>query len=415
MTSSVLATYTAIWFALVLAIPSIQAAVNVQSPLFYVALFVAAIPILLKAALMPLSELRADALIFVAAPLALILVLLGSSITWTIGDSSRYSLDLLLLAALVAMAVLTPLMIAASDFKTVMRRFSVALVCYGLLLSGFVAASYYLTQGLASSGKLFSEEVHRAYLTVSYFMGISLIAASAHLFYPGNARLVWLPLWLILSLALALSIGRGPLMFAVFFSLLLLRAGRKQAAAGSLRAAGTFFISAAIIGGNVVAILQFGVADERFARLFLDFGREWTEGGRGILWANAFQQISQAPIAGWGISASGILSAENIESYPHNIYLQIWLDGGLTSLALLATATGIPAIIAARALLIRESSKYHVMICALYLYCLLNYQKSESFYSARDLIMFGALVIVGWRSQGRRSAGNREAPALNSS
>jgi O-antigen ligase len=126
----------------------------------------------------------------------------------------------------------------------------------------------------------------------------------------------------------------------------------------------------------------------RLKRLF--FGDELQSGGRGELWSEALHKIAEAPILGHGLGESSV-----INFYPHNLFLQVGVDGGLFAIILLMVVVIAPLIIFYKAKVrhIFKNDPMPVAFLAAYLWALLEYCKSGDFYKARALFIIASLLI----------------------
>jgi O-antigen ligase len=137
------------------------------------------------------------------------------------------------------------------------------------------------------------------------------------------------------------------------------------------------------------AVTQIERTFSRLMRLFT--GAEFRS-DRVQLWKDAFWGFFDAPIFGHGLSNSGAVINFN---YPHNLYLQIMVDGGLIALILLAFISIYPLVIFYNAYK-KQLLKSHVWIPLLscYVFYLINYLLATNFYEGRILIALGLIIVL---------------------
>lgn len=87
--------------------------------------------------------------------------------------------------------------------------------------------------------------------------------------------------------------------------------------------------------------LQLGRTRARLERQFS--ARDFTEGGRVKLWRAAWQSVGDRPLLGNGLRSERQMSGTSENPYPHNLFLQVWLNGGFPSLHLCIAVLSLPA------------------------------------------------------------------------
>lgn len=204
----------------------------------------------------------------------------------------------------------------------------------------------------------------------------------------GKYKFLWGITTLVLFLGLVTGLSRGALLFSAVIAFALLcfywpKQGGRQTTGLITRLV--------IVSGGVACMFLFmpGRTLGRLERLF--FGQELLEGGRGNLWNNAFEFIAEAPIVGHGLGHGG-----GAVMYPHNLFLQVGMDGGIIAMIFLSLVIAFP-------LLVFILSKHNKAIqyqplawgfLAVYLMLILEYSKSGDFYKARSLFIFGAVLMA---------------------
>jgi O-antigen ligase len=260
---------------------------------------------------------RASALI----PLGLFLA--GSSIGYLSSSNSPYALNKYLtfvMVCLVAAAIAT-----LKDQSRVSRPF---MVC--LLVVGAASSVLLLTLGAPTATGRFSlfdlNPIGLARAT-----GLSLVIAVSLLI--GMPRSRWragtLSLWMVVGtvgLIATVSTGsRGPLLSSVVALICV--------AAVAFRSRGSGVVSLILLVAFALvayrAVLSFGGSG-------LDRLESGVESGRSDLYAQTWEIISEQPVLGigWGNFPLYIFdyASDDGTLYPHNILLEIWMEGGLLAL-----------------------------------------------------------------------------------
>jgi O-antigen ligase len=299
-----------------------------------------------------------------------------------------------LLAALAATVIITLYFCTALGMQRLVHSMGVLLLLYALGVAMGVGWLYLESSGSFLTISAVNPEIYRAYLTISHMLGLGIVVALGLLLFPGRGKLVLLPCMGVMVVALAVSVGRGSMLFVTLVGLLLYISSNKQYKALSYAWMARFIILALLCVTMFTIAFSLETTRYKFERLFFDFGREFDEGGRGQLFANAIDRILERPVLGWGVSSSGLLTSGTPEGYPHNLYLQAWIDGGLLGLITTLMFTVIPAYLAVQALLLRPIAREYALACALYLYVWLEYMKSGNFYTGRSLVLLAVLVMV---------------------
>jgi O-antigen ligase len=294
------------------------------------------------------------------------------------------------------------------DFKQfiIAAGFLAATIIVGLLSSlgwdkKFFFGFFYLTVLVSSLiailvfyGYIAGNSDFRKLWDVGYLSSGTTIATGFCLSLPfflysqGKYKFLWGIIALVLFLGVVAGLSRGALLFSAIIALVLLCFyWPKQGGRQSTKLKTRLFI---ICGGAVGMFLFLpGRTLGRLERLF--FGQELVAGRRGSLWSNAFEFITEAPIIGHGLGHGG-----GAVMYPHNLFLQVGMDGGIIAMLSLSLVIAFP-------ILVFMVSKYNKAIqyqplawgfLAVYLMLILEYSKSGDFYKARSLFIFGAVLTA---------------------
>lgn len=317
------------------------------------------------------------------------------STLWRIeGIGSQQEFTLLVVMLAVGLAVLFSLSSRA------VQRLVPALYVIGFGVAVFVFVRYAQAGSLRGYGDVLGDH----YLVVARILGLGTVAASLKLLTSGKRPLY---LWVIALgtlIALAMSLARGALLSTLGILLLAglflsvrmeirresiwawLWSRMKKAALG----AGVFVL----IGGIVWVALQVERTARRLRRMF--YGNELEAGGRGALWFTSLENITEAPILGYGLGSSGVMAGAYEGYYPHNLFLQAWLDGGIVAFLLLFGLVLFPFLLALWHLFAgRLQSNAWIPTLGLFLFLVLEYSKSINFYSGRLLLVMGIVAVWG--------------------
>ena len=139
--------------------------------------------------------------------------------------------------------------------------------------------------------------------------------------------------------------------------------------------------------------LQVGRTKARLLRMLS--GNELEEGGRGAMWREALGYIQDSPFLGYGLSSNGLLVSGTEVAHPHNMFLQVWLDGGALAVITLLLILMVPVFSFLRNLggagRINEALLFPFV--GMFFFLFLEYSKSGNFYTARGLFIFALCVV----------------------
>lgn len=296
----------------------------------------------------------------------------------------------------------------AYDFEQfiIAAGFLISTIFVGMLSSlgwgkKFFLSFFYLTVLVSSLiavmifyGYIAGDSDFRELWGVGYLSAGTIIATGFCLSFPfflysrGKYKFLWGIVALVLFLGVVTGLSRGALLFSAILALVLLlfywpKQGGKQSSGLKSR----LLVICGGAGGMVVFMPARTI--QRLERLFL--GRDLVAGGRGSLWGNALEFIGESPIIGHGLGHGG-----GAVKYPHNLFLQVGMDGGIIAIILLLLVIAFPFFI----FLISNYNKviqYQPIawgFLAVYLMLILEYSKSGDFYKARNLFLFGSLLTA---------------------
>jgi len=149
----------------------------------------------------------------------------------------------------------------------------------------------------------------------------------------------------------------------------------------------------AIVGGGIM-VITVAMAVERTARrlerLISGEGASSVE-ERLSLWRTSWENIQDAPIWGHGLGSNGIMSGATEAFYPHNFFLQVWLDGGIVAALLTAFVIGLPIVMFF--VNKKRMGSIDLSFLAIYIFMLLEHSKSYNLYTARMLVISYVITI----------------------
>lgn len=341
----------------------------------------------------PISFIPRDMLIYLGLVFSFLVWLAVTSI-WTISPD-QYLDDLRYLGLLGLLTFCSASLLHVDNLD----RF-LLLLCLTGFVGGLLVVGEFILLG---SLQVTDTSISSIYLTVANLIGVAATGASVRFLVLEKFHWGWGVLALALLLELSLSLARGALLATVLIvgamAILMpaLHMVRRQGVGtwiqGSFKLAAVFLL----IAGTFTMGMQVERTRTRFLRLFT--GEELESGGRGQIWDQALMSLNDNPFWGSGLGSNGILSRGYDEGYPHNLFLQVWLDGGWPALVLLAGIIGCPLLIAAR--MTREDRSLEKMklllpFLAMFIFQIFEYGKSGNFYAARPFFVFSiAVVIIG--------------------
>lgn len=240
-------------------------------------------------------------------------------------------------------------------------------------------------------------------LSVAFAIGLAAIANLyfvVRAFSPvalGALGLCWL--------GLALSLSRGPVLFCAFASVIYLaivfRSGTVRFGLGKKIL--VVVAVSAMVPMFIDELMSVEKNQRRFTRVF-DIGAELADGGRGEIWKESLLHISESPLYGHGLGAA---TAEG--GTPHNLFLQYGEDSGLIGIVIMLVLFGIVGLRILKALRLSNANSINMVLVsgAMFVYMLLNFQKSSDAYVNRESFVLSALplAIYGYLSIGHNVKG----------
>jgi len=250
--------------------------------------------------------------------------------------------------------------------------------------------------GYLATNKDFRTIWNVGYLSAGTIISIGFCLALPFFIYEkGPSKLFWGVVSLVHLMGIITGLSRGALLFSTmvtFFLFMFYWPSNNGKRSKSLMVRLFVILSGAV---GMFAFLPDRTV-QRFERLF--YGQELLDGGRGILWKNAIEFIAEAPLFGHGLGHGG-----GAVMYPHNLFLQVGMDGGIIAMGLLAIITSYPLIVFVISFYNGKIKDQPLSwgFLAVYLFLVLEYSKSYDLYKARSLFVFGGVLIgyVGLESK----------------
>lgn len=319
---------------------------------------------------------------------------------WT-RSPEQYRTDLMLVLGLTGISVV----VASVLSLRAVDAFTVAACVIGGLVSLYVMSTYQVSAAL----RAYAFQLEEFYLVTATPIGVAAVGSSLRAFTDARHRRWWAALALVSLAGLALSLARGALLSAVFIIvvtgilLLLIRRGDRSSFTALVRSSLGRMAGALVILGASATTFYLALQVERTANRMTRFfsGSELQAGGRGALWETAMESIAAAPFLGYGLGSNGLMSGTSDSLYPHNMILQVWLDGGVIGLVLLLAVLTLPFFIMLRDW--RWDAAWQrrcVPLVGMYLFLALEFAKSSNFYGARILFLTGIMAV--WALSARK-------------
>jgi O-antigen ligase len=165
-------------------------------------------------------------------------------------------------------------------------------------------------------------------------------------------------------------------------------------------------LAVAIIAVGVVELTDFGAqVAEMFRHRVLRLGVEDRyDSGRSDVYLSAWELGRESPLFGIGLAGFEIVGNH---VYPHNLFLEVFCEGGIVGLVLLLLVLG-PAMVA----IVRRRAGPAPRDYAAFVVALISAQFSGDLYDSRAVFVFGILVSVLARSADGRKIGPATRPRI---
>jgi O-antigen ligase len=317
------------------------------------------------------------------------------SVMWS-PAMANYGKDATLVLTLATLFLTLPFMLN----RRVTNYLFVLLIIIGLFSSSLVYHGYIAVSGIKGYNVIFKDY----YLTISKLIGVSTVGLSIHIM----VNKYYISLVLILAYmfgALALSISRGALLGAmliiatvVLFITLRLPLVRKSVFTYTKsivrRMSGVFGIMGLFTALVSVAMMVDKIAS-RLTRLVEGEGSLLVIllDTRGPIWQRSWEAIQEAPMIGYGLGSSRAVTGD---PYPHNMFLQVWLEAGIFPFILLFAVSIAPLVVFFR-LINSKQITYGALkslpYLGMYYFLLIQYSKSYNFYAGRELIILYVVTV----------------------
>jgi len=237
------------------------------------------------------------------------------------------------------------------------------------------------------------------YLTRAQLIGVGALACySKLLFNPSSHRKLYLFLTGLLFLGLALSLARAAFLTGVVLAVIITmfyfytHKVKSYSLTQWFINKSTRIISFIFVGLVILVALQVERTAERLRNLL-----GGSLGARQDLWENSVIGFLDAPVIGYGLGSSGMVSFNSATYYPHNLYLQVLIDGGIIAFLILFLITIYPLIYAFRLYkkgFLKIKTYIWIPIITCYSFLLLEFAKSSNFYDARVFVALGVVSVI---------------------
>ncbi len=310
------------------------------------------------------------------------------------GQGASAVRNMLLITSLIVLCITVP----EVSNRVSARWFFLSTVLFGLVCSILVVIGYFY--GGQNTENIFYYDF---YLNITKCLGIASACLVGYIGSKDNGNTALVSLLLICMLVgVSFSLGRGALVYVFIFSVFVvvvrLVVRRKSRGRSSL------FTTTAVLGLglSLTSYLVIEFVPRTYSRLVLLIeGRPFdsTEMGRAQQWGRAINEIKSNPIIG-----TGAADTSSMTGYAHNMFLQVWADGGILAFALCILLVFVCVYIVTNnrhKILLNENFSAVLLFASMAVF--IEYNKSFNFYVSRDLfaITFMFLTTVKKREWSR--------------
>lgn len=304
------------------------------------------------------------------------------STLWTSVPAPIWKEDFFYICVLLCVIILTALCIRRETAEKVLIYW----------VAGALAISIYVLSGTiaASNSAEYMKVFKGVQLTLATPQGVALVIS---LFYlqtaKGKGRKVfWFLLTALFVAGVGRSVARGTLVFSLFaiavsscFYLWHCSANFLD----RLKRIGLYALAGMLlISGLLCTVLLVKDRSPRIVRLN-------TLSGRAKIWGTVWTSIQEAPIFGHGLGTNGVNTAKS--GYPHNLFLQVWLDGGIVAALMLGVLVLWPLILFVKRFPFIHRDPVFLSLFALLMLLVLEFSKSYDFYAGISLVVVSVLSM----------------------
>ncbi len=271
-------------------------------------------------------------------------------------------------------------------------------------VAGAAVTSFYVLQGTfaATSAKeymqFFKEDQGSVRLTLATPQGVGLAISFFHLCVAESKKrkILWLVITLLFITGIGRSVARGTLLLSivtigiVFFFYAWHYQGPMQEKIKKLWKYAVGF--AMLIFGLFFVALNVEKFASRLARM-TNISHEWSKYRGGRLWAPAWGHIQEAFFFGHGLGFNSAYPDIRQLHYPHNLFLQVWLDGGLVAFFLLSALLIWPIAFFLKHFKSNHNDPVLLSLFAILILLILEFSKSYDFYAAISLVVVSVLSV----------------------
>ena len=266
------------------------------------------------------------------------------SLLWTPGKAYGQT-KVLYLGSLVAWCLVSGAVIVGSDQERA-RRLMYALAAFSVWIGIEALMAYVQHQGAG-----FVTALSGNYLGIGRVLGLGLVAIMIYWGYWARTvpmRALALAATLAVGGLLLVVGGRGPFLAAAATVALFLASGLRFSALRAVVAKKPVAILAVVllVGAGVAGLIMWrsglSLTVRRLAMLVSSGGLSGHEGARLVFWREALRLSGDSPVIGHGVGSwPVIVEHKALRGYPHNLFLEVLFELGITGFLLLLAIIGV--------------------------------------------------------------------------
>ncbi len=311
---------------------------------------------------------------------------------WSAAPEAMWKEDFFYICVLLCVVILTGLCITNATAGKFLLYWVAAAVIVGL---------YVITKTMGASTRRDYRAVFRgaegnARLTLALPMGAAL--ANAFFRFYLDRTLLRKSLWFVLLgffvVGLGRSSSRGPLIFSlvsvVGVTALYLWHYPSVVRGKAVQIAKFIVICVLVVFGLFYGASQVPYFAERLDGL-LSATSKYSTKGRIKGWQGAWNAMQEAPVFGNGLGMNAKVAAPR--PYPHNLFLQVGIDGGFVAVGMLGVLIFWPIVLFMKRFHSNYNDPVYLSLFAVLIFLVLEFSKSYDFYTGISLIVVSTLSM----------------------
>lgn len=310
------------------------------------------------------------------------------STLWTSASETAWKEDLFYIVFLLCIGTLTALSIT----RRTPQKFLIYWVIGAALLTSFVLKGTITAENYREYRQVFKG----VYLVFATPQGVAFAISFFYFILSTSKTLktVWflLSAWFLAGVGHSLS--RGSLLFSMLSISIVLFVyfwHYQDNFWGKIKKIGTYVLAGAVMfSGMVFMALNVKWFASRLNGL-TDFPVFWKKNRGGLLWEPAWEHIKESPIWGHGLGMNSVYPPLPRHHYPHNLFLQVWLDGGIFAVLMLSVLLLWPLIFMLKRIKYDYSDPTLCSLCSVLIILVLDFSKSYDFYTGISLVVVSIL------------------------